>query len=175
LFDDPAYSPGSADNARQYDREYSFVEHGYRPASQYGLFCKQLGETTRSCILLPGGGFSRVHERSAVVVDNSCYIGVGNMLCSLALPTLELRWATNVDDATCFGVYHCPEYDCLLTHGELQIARVRLNGEIVWSAGGKDIFSEGFRILRDHIEAIDFNHEIYRIDIKTGRSEIIRA
>jgi hypothetical protein len=43
----------------------------------------------------------------------------------------------------------------------------------VWSASGGDIFSEGFRIVDDHIEAIDFNHEVYRIDIATGHSQLV--
>jgi hypothetical protein len=57
----------------------------------------------------------------------------------------------------------------------LEIARVSLTGEIVWSAGGKDIFSEGFQIVGDYIEAIDFNHEVYRVDIATGRSKLIQG
>jgi len=174
LLDDPTYTPGSADNGRRYDSEYCLVEE-YRPVSQYGLVCNQSEGVTHSCILLAGGGASRVHEHSAVIVSGSCFVGVGDMLCALSLPTLNLRWATKVDTATCFGVYYCPQHDCLLSHGELEIARVNLSGQIVWSASGKDIFSEGFRMAGDHVEAIDFNHEVYRIDIATGHSELCRA
>jgi hypothetical protein len=174
LLDDPTYTPDSADNVRRYDREYCFVEE-YRPVSKYGLVCRQSEGATHSCILLAGGGASRVHEHSAVIVHSSCFVGVGDMLCSLSLPTLSLRWATRVDCATCFGVYYYPQLDCLLSHGELDIARVSLSGEVVWSASGKDVFSEGFRIVGDHVEAIDFNHEVYRIDIVTGRSEFVHG
>jgi hypothetical protein len=52
---------------------------------------------------------------------------------------------------------------------------VNLSGQIVWSTSGKDIFSEGFRIVDDHVEAIDFNHEVYRIDIATGRCELVQG
>jgi hypothetical protein len=97
------------------------------------------------------------------------------MLCSLSLPTLELKWATKVDTATCFGVYYCPQDNCLVSHGECEIARARLSGEIVWSASGRDIFSEGFRIVGDHVEAVDFYNGVYRIDIVTGRCELVRA
>jgi hypothetical protein len=72
-------------------------------------------------------------------------------------------------------VYHSPQHDCLLSHGELEVARVSLSGEIVWGASGKDIFTEGFQIVGDHVEAIDFNHEVYRIDIATGRCELIQG
>ena len=116
-----------------------------------------------------------MNEHSAVVLNRSCFVGVGDMLCSLSLPSLDLSWATKVDSATCFGVYYSPQHDCLLSHGELEVARVSLTGEIVWSAGGKDIFSEGFQIVGDYIEAIDFNHEVYRVDIATGRSKLIQG
>ncbi len=174
LLDDPTYTPGSADNVRRYDREYCLVKE-YRPVSQYGLVCRHSDGTTHSCILLAGGGASRVHDHSAVIVNGACFVGVGDMLCSLSLPILDLRWATRVDTATCFGVYYCPQHDCLLSHGELEIARLRLSGEIVWSASGRDIFSEGFRIMGNDVEAIDFYHGVYRIDIATGRSELVRA
>ena len=174
LFDDQTYTTDSADNSRRYDREYHFVKE-YRPVSNYGLVCVTPEGVTHSCILLAGGGASRVHENSAVVVNGSCFVGVGDMLCSLSVPTLDLKWATKVDSATCFGVYYSPQHDCLLSHGELEVARVSLNGEIVWWASGKDIFSEGFRVVGEHVEAIDFNHEIYRIDIDTGRSELIQG
>lgn len=174
LLDDPKYTPGSADNVRRYDREYCLVEE-YRAVSLYGLVCRQSDGTTHSCILLAGGGASRVQEHSAVVVNGSCVVGVGDMLCCLSLPTLDLRWATKVDTATCFGVYYFPKLDCLLSHGELEIARVSLSGEILWSASGKDIFSEGFQIIGDKVEAIDFNHEVYRIDIATGDSDLVQG
>jgi hypothetical protein len=174
LLDDPTYTPGSADNVRQYDREYCLVKE-YRPSSQCGLVCTQSAGATHSCILLAGGGASRVHEHSAVIVEGTCFVGVGDIVCSLSLPTLELSWATKVDGATCFGVYYCPQHDCLLSHGELEISRLSLRGDLVWSTGGRDIFSEGFRIIGDHVEAIDFYHGLYRIDIATGQSELIRA
>jgi hypothetical protein len=174
LFDDPTYTPGSADNIRQYDREYCLVE-GYRAVSQYGVLCRNKEVRTHSCILLAGGGASRVHDHSAVILKGTCFVGVGDMLCCLSLPRLELTWAIKVDTATCFGVYYLPQEDCLLSRGELEIARVDLSGQLVWSASGKDIFSEGFRIFGDHVEAIDFNHEVYRIDIASGRCELVNA
>jgi hypothetical protein len=174
VLDDPTYTPGSADNVRQYDCEYCLVQK-YRPVSQYGLICRDKQGLTRSCILLAGGGASRVHNHSAVVVNGSCFVGVGDRLCCLSLPALDLKWAIRVDTATCLGVYYLPQDGCLLSHGELEIVRVNLSGQIVWSASGKDIFPEGFRIVDDHVEAVDFNHEVYRIDIATGRCEIVQG
>lgn len=172
LLDEPTYTPGSVDNVRPYDREFCFVEQ-YRPSSKHGLKCREPDGTEHSCILLADGGASGVHEHSAVVINGCCFLAVGDMICSLSLPTLDLKWATKVDWATCFGVYYSPQHDCLLSHGEAAIARVSLDSEIVWEAGGMDIFSEGLRVIGDHVEAIDFYHQVYRIDIATGRSELI--
>jgi hypothetical protein len=174
LFDDPLYTLGSADKAQRYDREYCFVKE-YRTTSKYGVVCRERGGLPHSCILLAGGGASRVNNHSAVVMNSSCFVGVGDMMCSLSLPSLELNWAIKVDTATCFGVYYSHEHDCLVSHGELDVARVSLSGKIVWSASGKDIFSEGFQILGDYVEVIDFNHEVYRIDVATGGCTLIQG
>ena len=157
---------------RTYEREYDFAR-GYRPSSVHGLTCREPDGSEHSCILLAGGGASGVHEHSAVVFNGRCFVAVGDNICSLSLPTLDLRWVTKVDSATCFGVYYSPEYGCLLSHGELEIARVSLAGEVVWSAAGMDIFTEGFWIVGDYVEAIDFYHQVYRIEIGTGRSKLI--
>jgi hypothetical protein len=40
----------------------------------------------------------------------------------------------------------------------------------MWSAAGSDIFSEGFKLLRDQVQAVDFNQSVYCVDIATGKS-----
>lgn len=172
LFNEPTYTTGSADNVRSYEREYNFAR-GYRPSSVHGLICREPDGSEHSCVLLAGGGASGVHEHSAIAVNGRSFVAIGDMLCSLSPPTLEMEWATKVDWATCFGVYYSPEYDCLLSHGELEIARVSLAGEVIWSAGGMDIFTEGFRVVGDYVEAIDFYHQLYRFEIGTGRSKLV--
>ncbi len=172
LLDEPTYSAGSADNVRRYEREYCLaMEH--RASSKHGLICQSAGGALHSCILLAGGGATGVHSHSSIIVNDACFVAVGDMLCALSLPTLDLEWATKVDAATCFGVYYSDEHECLLSHGELEICRLTLSGEVVWSTGGKDIFSEGIRVTRDYVEAIDFNQNLYWIDIVSGRSELI--
>jgi hypothetical protein len=62
------------------------------------------------------------------------------------------------------------KHHCLISHGELEISRVSLAGEVAWSFAGADIFSEGFALQPDSIEAVDFNRTVYRMDIVTGAS-----
>jgi hypothetical protein len=166
------YSPGSVDNVRRYEREYDFSGE-YRPSSRHGLICQQPDGTKHSCILLASRGATGVHEHSVVVVNETCFVAVGDMLCSLSPPDLALNWATKVDHATCFGIHYSPRHDCLLSHGELEIARVGFDGKVVWSSGGADIFSGGFRVIGDYIESIDFYNRVYHFDIASGRSEMM--
>jgi hypothetical protein len=169
LLDNPTYSPESADNLRAYDHEYSFAEN-YHPSSTYGVVCRGSLQQESSCALLAAGGATRVNRNSAVIVGERCFVGIGDSICSLAFPGLQLEWARRVDSATCFGVYHVPAHDCLISHGELEIARLNLSGDIVWSSGGRDIFSEGFRLFGGVVEAVDFQHYVYHFDIATGQS-----
>ena len=72
------------------------------------------------------------------------------------------------DTATCFGVYDAPGFASIISHGELEIARLSYSGQLLWSASGRDIFSEGFRCLDSGIEVIDFNRSVYLFDYRTG-------
>jgi hypothetical protein len=170
LINEPTYTPGSADHVRSYAREYDFTDAAYHPSSRHGLVLREDGVVRQSCILLAGRGASGVHERSIAIVDKTCFLAVGDTLCSLVLPSFELRWHRQVDHATGFGVYFSAKHSCLISHGELEIARVSLSGEVVWSFGGADIFSEGIKVFSDYVEAVDFNQNIYKIDITNGMS-----
>jgi hypothetical protein len=56
----------------------------------------------------------------------------------------------------------------LLSHAELEIARVSLFGKVMWKSGGEDIFTGGFKVFPDYVEAVDFNQTAYHIEIETG-------
>lgn len=96
------------------------------------------------------------------MVDAAC----DHVAClSLELP-YKLICSTRVDTATCFGVYWDSERAALISHGELEIERLSLHGDLVWQASG----AEGFRLLPDYIEAVNFNPTIYRFDYVTGEA-----
>ncbi|MBA3872426.1 MAG: hypothetical protein H0X30_25085 [Anaerolineae bacterium] len=131
-------------------------------------------EVVHSCLLVASGGGTTVHSKSALIHNEHCIVAVSSFLACLHLPDLNMVWQAQVDHATCFGVYHLPQLESYLTHGELDIARVSYDGEIIWSSGGKDIFSNGFTLYDTFVEAIDFNNEKYHIDLSTGQSHIIQ-
>lgn len=110
-----------------------------------------------------------MHGHSAVALDDRLYLAVGNSIACLSLESpFRLIWSTRVDAATCFGIYWDKHRAALISHGELEIARLSPHGELIWQASGADIFSEGFRLLPDYIEAVDFNRTIYQFDYASG-------
>lgn len=163
VVNEPDYRFGSADNMRRYDNEIRLDDS--TPYSIHGVRI----DGRSSVIFGAGGGPSGVHERSAVEVDGQLILAVGNQVVCLSIATGRMEWSLVADWASCFGVYWDARHQALISHGELQIARLSLKGEKMWATEGRDIFTEGFRCLPSAIEAIDFNHDIYLLDYLTGR------
>jgi hypothetical protein len=82
-------------------------------------------------------------------------------------------WHTEVDLGACYAVYFSAEHQYLISHGELEIVRLSLAGDILWTVWGKDIFAGEFCLYPDWIEVIDFNNEKYQIDIQNGQTKWI--
>ncbi len=160
---------GHAADPTRYPLVYSIEDKRCRPSSCHTVAVFEGSGEVKSCLLTAGSGATGVHVHSAVCVGTRGYVAVGDSVCALSVPALDLVWHSAVDRATCFGVYHVPEYDCLISHGELTITRLDWSGKIVWQAGGPDIFTEGFVIIGGIIEATDWNKTTFRIDIETGR------
>jgi hypothetical protein len=156
-----------------YQKRYILGEE-YYPVSAHGVKYGE-PEMLDSCLLVASGGATMVHPKSALLRDAYCLVAVSSFLACLHLPDLNMVWQAQVDDATCFEVYHLPQLKSYLTHGELDIARVSYDGEIIWSSGGKDIFTNGFTLFDTFVEAVDFNNEKYHVDLLTGQSHIIQA
>lgn len=115
------------------------------------------------------GGCSAVHPRSAAVASDRIFVAVGDHVVCLSLTVPHpLLWTTRVDDATCFGVYWDESRQAIFSHGELQIMRLAADGEPVWSVSGADVFSEGFSLYEDYVEAVDFDYRVYRFDYECG-------
>ena len=93
------------------------------------------------------------------------------MLCCtlfcLSIPTLELLWRCQGDEATCFEVFSYK--DSYIVHGEVQISRIDRDGNIKWQRSGADIFTtpEGldtFIINHDYILATDWEYRRYKFN-----------
>ena len=119
-------------------------------------------------LLCSAGGASGVHARSLCILRDRCFVAVGPYVASLSLPTLEVLWSTQVDSATCFGVHPTVDGTSLISHGELEVSRLTLAGEILWTAGGADVFSESMVVTKTEVHIQDFNRDSYVFDVETG-------
>ncbi len=117
--------------------------------------------------MLGYGGTSGLHDNSFIVESNGLFICVDNDVMCLNIPELNLNWREKIDDATCFEIFKYS--DDFIIHGELSIARISFTGKIKWSFYGPDIFSEEFKISDNRIYATDFNHDLFVLDIQTGK------
>lgn len=168
LTDDPTFTPGSADNNQPYDRTYH-LGSGQFLSSRHAVRSREAGREITSCIVTAGGGATGIHKHSAIIREETCFIAVGPFVAALSLPALDLQWSAAVDEATCFGIYDCPDDKDLITHGELTIVRLTPEGRVVWRATGADIFTEGFVIENNAVRAVDFTRRVYLFDLETGR------
>jgi len=121
-----------------------------------------------SAIFGASGAQTTVHPHSAIELDGRLYLAIGDQVVCLTLATGLTEWSRCVDLATCFGVYWDSFHEALISHGELNISRLSLVGEEIWSAAGADIFTGEFRCLRNGIQVIDFNGSVYLFDYRTG-------
>lgn len=114
------------------------------------------------------GGPLGVHERTAVMLADRLHLAVGDSVFCFALEPFALVWSRKVDTATCFGLHISPDRGALISHGEMEIARLSPEGEILWWRSGEDIFTGPFALRPNFIEAEDFEGGTYRFDYETG-------
>lgn len=163
-----SYTHGSADNLRYFEKELLLNDDDGYVVSQHSVELNRPGGSQSSCILMAGGGGMGVHEASAVAHQNSLIIAVGDSICSLRIPDLDIQWKLKADLVTCFGVYHSIRHECYISHGEPEISCVSYFGDVRWRKSGKDIFTGELKMGEDSLTVSDFNNEKYKIEIETG-------
>jgi len=171
--DIPRYQAQSTDRLPGAEEEYYLDDDGCRPSSRHRITLRSDGDVVKSRVLLANGGASGVHTHSAFIRGDKCFIAIGPFVCALELPTLQLLWHSRADSATCFGVHDAPAYASIISHGELEIARLTYSGQKIWSSSGADIFTEEFKLHEHHAEVVDFSGIRYRFELKTGQIQII--
>ncbi len=165
LIDEPMYSFDSSDNARAYRFARNFAING-KATSAHGV----LLNSQAIAVFGKNGGCTGVHAHSVVYERGLMYLAVGDSAVCVRLNPFEFKWIAQVDSATCFGIHRHAGHQALISHGELEIARLSKDGDLLWSSSGADIFSEGFSLLPHCIEVVDFNGIVYRFDYENGRS-----
>lgn len=165
VVDEPTYTFDSTDNIRCYAREIILGDDGV--SSVHGVM---LGDTGL-LVIGAGGGGAGVHAQSALVIDDKLLLAVGNQIACVSLTAPhDLLWSRKVDLATCFGLYWAARQRALISHGELEITGLSLEGDVIWKAMGADIFTGRFQLAPDHVEVVDFYDTVYRFDVVTGEA-----
>ncbi|TGJ98687.1 hypothetical protein EHQ53_12255 [Leptospira langatensis] len=160
IINDPNFQISSVDNLYSYDRIYGMTNN---VSTQFGIF------TSNDSILLSNsGGISGLHDNCYLLEDDFLFLCVGNSIFSLAIPNLELRWQSQVDTFSCFGIYKIA--DGFIVHGELEITRINTTGKIIWQHSGSDIFttSDGidtFKIENNIIYAKSWDNRLYQFTL----------
>lgn len=163
VVDERSHTLGSADNVQRYSTEVNLDPQG-RPSSLHGLRV----DGYPLAVFANTGGASGVHQHSALFINELLYLAVGDSIVSIELSPFKVRWNLKVDDATCFGVHYDASRDALLSHGELAVTRFSADGVVLWSAYGADVFSEGFALHPQYVEAIDFEKRSYKFSYDNG-------
>ncbi len=168
LVDEPEYAFGSRGNRPRYEREEVLGDARFELSSRHALICMRDGAPFASVIFGAVGGASGVHEHSLVLQGDLGFLAIGAFIACVELPSLETRWVREVDAATCFGAHVCPDGESLVSHGELVISRLTLDGEVLWQAGGRDIFTGDLRVSEAAVHVEDDSGDVYSFELETG-------
>ncbi|SMC60634.1 hypothetical protein [Pedobacter nyackensis] len=167
IFNDPTYEYGSSDNKSNYSKIYSNCEEHYQPSSKHGvkIYCNE--EEINDCIILGTGGGTGISSNSSLIDSDQLLICCADTVFCLKLPSLDLIWSIQADQATCFQIHKLQ--DDFIIHGEILVTRISKDGLIKWQFGGSDIFvsfdgDEAFKLNTDHIALTDFCNVKYKVD-----------
>jgi hypothetical protein len=165
LWEDSTYTRGSTDNASRFAREIVLAD---RHCKAVEIRVRDDARMLGSAVLLVPMWCSGPREGLVIARDGALYLGAGDEVVALAIPSLEVLWRTKADHACVFGLQEIEGEDALLVHGELEITRLGLDGRIQWQRGGRDIFTGGCVIDDDEVIAIDWDGAEYRWRLSDG-------
>jgi hypothetical protein len=167
---DKVFNLNSADNNFKYDFVYHDAEASKFQCSQHSIKVFVDGQLYKSAIVCAIAGGTTIHSESAVIDGADIFICCANKVFSLSLPDMTLNWMTQVDMATCFGIYKAD--NGLFTHGEISVSRLDRNGRILWETGLRDIvvyideeqrYQDAFVMHDNYIALMDFNGNKYQL------------
>lgn len=167
VYDDPSYKAGSADNRYHYQKQYFGNSGSEYATSKHGIKIYREEEETNNCIVIGSGGSTGIYKNSSIIDNDQLLICCCDTIFCLSLPDLGLKWTTQSDQATCFGIYKLQ--DDYIVHGEIEISRLNNEGNIKWQFSGSDIFvsvdsDDAFKLNADHIALTDFYKIKYKLD-----------
>jgi hypothetical protein len=165
LWNDPAWSPDSGGDPGRYGR---VVEVADRHRQAVGIEVRVDGRVASSAVVLGEMGCPGVSSGNAVLCGDTLLVSMAATVVALAVPSLQVRWMTHLDDACVFGLMEIDADDAVLVHGEVTIWRLGMDGAVQWERSGWDIFTGGCRVRDGVVEAVDWNEAVYRWRLSDG-------
>jgi outer membrane protein assembly factor BamB len=162
IVDEPTYSFGSADNVRAYPFEMSL--DGQDITSVHGVML----DSQPTAVFGASGGNTGVHQHSAVYLDDKLYLVISNRIICMTIKPIKVVWNTTADSFTCFAIHLHPATGNLLSHGEIEISSLDLNGNLLWQSGGADIFTGPISFDETTVSVEDFEGRRYRFSVFDG-------
>ena len=167
LGNDPDYKMDSVDNNWLYSSIYRDEESLVYRGSQHSVKIYNSDMLITSALLIAVGGGTTIHEHSAILIEDNLLICCANEIFNLSVPSLKLNWMTKADYATCFGIYFNSKG--IFVHGEMQVSKISLGGEIIWEQGLRDIIvnidakRNEFEMHKNYIDLMDFAGNTYQL------------
>lgn len=165
LWRDPAWSPDSIGDPARYGRVIELADR-HRQAS--GIEVRVDGRVVSTAVVLGEMGCPGVSWSNAVLRGDTLLLAMAAKVVAVAVPSLDVRWITDLDDACLFGLTEIGDDDAVLAHGEVTITRLGMDGGIQWQRAGWDIFTGGCWIEGGEVVAVDWNEALYRWRLSDG-------
>lgn len=163
---DEMYTIDSSDNLFDYSNIY-FTSSDFILPSKVGIKVFENEKLISSAIIGSIGGGTGIHDKSQIIENDKLIMCCSDSVFCLSIPDLNLIWKTQADQATCFEIFK--HQDSYIVHGELEISRLDLDGNILWQKSGADIFAtekgiDDFEITATYIRATDWENCVYKFD-----------
>jgi|TARA_R100000541_G_C1862742_1_gene79517 hypothetical protein len=161
------YDSNSLELFADYDKNF-LTESEYLLSTIFGLKIFEKETQISSAIIGSEGGASGLSENSQIIETDRILICCSDSVYCLNLPSLDLNWKIKPDEITSFRIFKID--GGYIIHGEIQITRININGEILWKQGGADIFvnpdgEDELEITEEYIKAVDWENRVYKWDL----------
>lgn len=165
LWRDPAWSPDSTGDPGAYGQAIALSSRRWQAT---GVEVRVDGRGVANAVLLGEMGCPGISSGGALLRGGTLLVAMAAKVVALAVPSLAVRWITDVDDACVFGLMEIGEDDAVLVHGEIAITRLGMDGAIRWQRAGRDIFTNGCHVEDGVVVAVDWNDAVYRWRLSDG-------
>jgi hypothetical protein len=130
LIDDKFHTLNSVDNINTYGIAYC-QNMATQINSKHGIKIIEKETEISSAIVCSDGLSTTTHPTSYLINNDVIFVCCGRHVYALDIPSLRLNWVIEFDPDTCLEIY--PFEKDFIIHGESNISRGTVKGDIVWS------------------------------------------